>query len=319
MKKSFVYSQNGFSLLEVIVVVVIMATLTVLASRSLQQAIANKIKIQNTSDDMSRVRDSLKVIQGDLQKAFHYRDLDQEFLEMVKKKKLVLQSTTTTIPSRGGNPSGFTPPPQTPTIPNPNGQAAQPTYQCDPNGNDPLCAKNPNKKDPTTYFKGTSDEMSFATMNTARISVEQAQANFVEVGYTLEPCKSLGSAAPQGKCLTRRESALVDSDVTKGGEPVVLLDNVSEFKLRYIARGKQDWVNDWDSKQGEGGSKGKFPEAVEVSLTTQKGEGDQKKTISMQIVVAIRFPNNPEQKNASGTADTSGLDDLSSALEDLGE
>lgn len=308
-------SEKGFSLLEVIVVVVIMATLTVLASQSLQQAIANKLKIQTTSDDMGRVRDSLKIIQGDLQRAFHYRDLDQEFLDLVKQKKMSLQSTTTTTVQNQFNQNQFNP--TQPAIPNQAGGQQNNPYTCNPNGNDPLCAKNPNRKDPRTDFIGTAEEMNFVTMNTARISAEQTQANFVEVRYRLESCKNIGGKTPQGKCLVREESTLVDSDITKGGQPTVLLENVSEFKLRYIAKGKQDWVSTWDSKQGQGGSKDKFPEAVEVSLTTEKGEGDRKKKISMQTVVGIRFPNNPDSKNDPNQR--SDFDDISDALEDLSQ
>ncbi len=81
----------------------------------------------------------------------------------------------------------------------------------------------------------------------------------------------------------------------KGGEEMVLLDHVSEFKLRYLGKGKQDWVSTWKTTAtgGDAVTTGNFPLAVEISLTYERelASGKEKK-YSMQIVVPIRFPNN---------------------------
>jgi hypothetical protein len=127
-------------------------------------------------------------------------------------------------------------------------------------------------------------------------------ADFVEVGYHLKTCKSLHEEKSGGsQCLWRRSSPYVDLDVTKGGDEVVLLENLTEFKLRYIGKGKQDWVTDWKTDEsGDGATKGKFPTAVEVSVTIEKDEGKGKKKYSMQLVIPVHFPNNPEETSNNG-------------------
>jgi hypothetical protein len=130
------------------------------------------------------------------------------------------------------------------------------------------------------------------------------QADFIEVGYSLKSCKSLTGEQASSQCLWRRTTSWVDEDVTKGGDEVVLLENISEFKLRYIGKGKDDWVGDWRTDNGgDAATKGHFPTAVEISMTAQRKDpktGKDRK-YSMQIVAQIRFPNN-EETNANSNA-----------------
>lgn len=262
-------SNQGFTLIEVLIVVAILATLTLLSGQSIQQALRSKVKIQAQIDEVSQVRDALKIIERDINLAYHYRDFETEMNKLVQAKGG--GPTTTTLPG-------------TPPIP--------------PDPNDPFNKPKPNRVDPTTNFVGKSDSLYFITMNTSRISSENVQADFVKVGYYLENCRKPGSDAPSTQCLIRRESILAEGDVTKGGNPVVLLNGIKEFALRYLGEGKQDWVEDWSTVQNDGATKNRFPEAVEISLSIEK--------ISMQIVVPIRFPNNEQRNQNTGTLPQGG-------------
>ena len=83
---------------------------------------------------------------------------------------------------------------------------------------------------------------------------------------------------------------------------MVLLENISEFKLRYIGKEKEDWVSTWQTDEGgDTATKGKFPTAVEISMTIKRETGKKKKEYSMQVVSQIRFPNNEEAKNANSS------------------
>ena len=84
--------------------------------------------------------------------------------------------------------------------------------------------------------------MNFVTMNNGRTNTASVQADFIEVGYSLKDCKNL-STQKTSRCLHRRVQSVLDDDVTTGGNEIVMLENVSEFKLRYIGANKQDWVN----------------------------------------------------------------------------
>lgn len=267
-------NSRGFTLLEVMIVLTILATLTVLSSQNIQQAIRTKMKIQEQLDDNSQVRDSLKIIERDINLAFHYRDIEKEMRTLIKKKRDEQKkgATTTTQPGFPGAP----PPP--PSLPDPN---------------DPLSKEPQNRADPTTQFIGKESELTFPTLNSGRISESQTQADFIAVGYSIKPCRKPGSNSVGDKdCLIRRVLQVVEGDITKNGEDIVLLEDVSEFKLRYFGKGKADWISQWDSVAGDPTVKNKFPDAVEVSLTVEKVKDSKKKKISMQLVIPIRFPNN---------------------------
>jgi prepilin-type N-terminal cleavage/methylation domain-containing protein len=260
--------QKGFTLLETLLTVSILAVMSILAAQTISRSMKAKVKLQDQIDDLSHVRDALRLIERDLALAYHHRDFEQEILDALKKSQQTTQ----------------TPPPGSPPIYQPPAVAEKP-------------AEAP-RQDPTTQFVSSNEEMNFVTMNNSRIQANLRQADFQEVGYSLKDCRDKSS----GKCLWRRTSPVVDNDVTRGGTELVLLEHVAELKFRYIGKGKQDWVTEWRSDNGgDSVTKGNYPAAVEVSLTYKKGEGDAVKEYKMQIVAPIHFPNNKEEDTSSGT------------------
>ncbi|MBK9322752.1 MAG: prepilin-type N-terminal cleavage/methylation domain-containing protein [Bdellovibrionaceae bacterium] len=260
--------QKGFTLIEVLITVAILGMMTILATQSIQQAIKSKVKIQDQIDDVSRMRDALRLIESDVNQAFHYRDVEKEISDLLKKKSAPANQQ---LP----NQDAFTPPPEAPRV------------------------------DPTTHFMGSNERMDFVTMNNARMVRNMKQADFIEIGYSSKSCKSLTGEMGSSQCLWRRSTTWVDEDVTKGGDEVVLLENVSEFKLRFIGKGKDDWVTDWRSDTGgDAVTRNNFPSAVEVSLTVERKDPKTSKIkkYSMQIVAQIRFPNNEEAKDANANS-----------------
>lgn len=265
--------QSGFTFLELIIVLAIMSVLVIASNQGIQNGLRAKLKLQDQLDDMSRVRDALRVMERDINLAYHYLDLETEFKKVVQEKSKPTQPTTPP------------PPPGASTIP--------PSLQN-------WLKQDPDRKDPTTHFIGSAEELYFVTMNASRISSDVPQADFIKVGYYLSSCsKPKGSKEEiSGKCLMRRSGNLVEGDITKGGAATILLENVAEFSFRYIGKGKQDWVSDWNTKTGDGATKGNFPYAVEINVLYKKGKEKKQKKISMQLVAPLHFPNNPEQKAA---------------------
>lgn len=283
-------SNLGFSLLEVLIALGILGTLSILVATSIQRGVRNKSNIQAQLDDLSQIRSALKVMETDINQAFHYRDFEKEFLEEVKK---VGTPGTTTPPA--GTPGAGTPAAGTPGagVPAAGTNPQQPTTD--------LGSTTPREVpriSPVTHFVGENEKLNFVTKNVQRTAADSRIADFQEVGYVLKECDSFTGEGRAGSCIWRRSSPYVDSDVERGGEEMVLLDNVSEFKLRYFGKGKQDWVTQWKSTQaGDAVTTGNFPQGVEISLTYERiVENKKPKKYSMQIVVPLRFPNNPEKK-----------------------
>lgn len=262
----------GFTLIEVLIALAILSTISILVARTISQGVKAKAKIQEQIDSVSRLRDAIRVIEKDVNQAFHYRDIEREINALIKKKKVT---------------------PGVPVAPEP-----------------PVAAPEATRVDPETHFIGLDSQMDFVTMNTGQVFQDNTQADFIEVGYRLSDCRSIKGGKSSGKCLWRRVSSLVDTDVTKGGKEVVLLDNVQEFKLAYFGKGKQDWNSTWKSDiGGDAVTKGAFPELVEVSLAIQDEEnGSKKKKYSMRFVIPVHFPNNPteeDKKNATSSSPVS--------------
>lgn len=278
MRHPLTGNRRGFTMIELMITITILATLTMLTAQAITQAIKAKAKLQDQIDDVSRMRDAVRLIERDINLAYHYRDLEKEMQDLLKKRSQ---------PNQNQNPAV----PVDPLLQQQ--QAQQQALQ----EQQEAAARQVPRRDPQTHFVGAGDNVNFVTMNNARTVQNARQADFVEVGYALKDCRSLrGSQPGTSKCLWRRSTPYVDGDVTKGGDEVVLLENVSEFKLRYIGKGRQDWGSDWRTDaQGDGVTKGKFPQAVEVSLTVEKKEAGRSKKYSTQVIVPIHFPNNPEE------------------------
>lgn len=299
--------RSGFSLLELMIAITIMATLTLFSSSSIQQAIKSRLKIQEQIDETSRVRDAIRLIERDVQLAFHYVDLELEFNQSIRKYGTTNNQNNNANNNGQAQAQGQQPGGQT----QPNGQNPNQQQQTDAFSQIKDISQDPSRISPVTDFIGEENELNFPTLNSGQLAEGQKQAEYVEVGYKLASCRRPGAEGPSVSCLVRRMSPYVDSDVKKGGKETVLLDGVTEFKLRYIGAGKQDWVKTWKTKEGDAVTNKKFPEMVEISLTVDKSEKDKKKKISMQIVVPIRFPNNYEppktdSANANGANGANG-------------
>ncbi|UYL08454.1 GspJ family type II secretion system protein [Bdellovibrio sp. SKB1291214] len=280
-------SRRGFTLLEVMITIGILGTMTVLVAQAIQQSIKMKTKVTTQMDDVSHMRDAVRLIQKDINLAYHYRDVEKELSELLAKK------SATTAQQQPVTPPGFQDPLQ---------QQQQSAW------NQQLQKREVPRKDPETHFVGTGEGINFVTMNNARTVRNTQQADFVEVGYELKECRSLSENGGTSKCIWRRTSPWVDLDVTKGGSEVVLLENVSEFKFRYMGKGKQDWVSTWRSDSGgDGASKGKFPQAVELSITVTKKDSGKDRKYSMQVIVPIHFPNNPDDTSTGQATQAPGF------------
>lgn len=290
-------SPSGFTLIETIITLTILAFLTMMAAQTIQQAFRAQVKIQTQIDQVSHVKDTLRLIEKDINLAYHYIDLQKDIAEELNK----MQKKPNNNP---GSPLNAPP-----MVPQPPGTT--------PSTNNPYL-KTENRIDPTTHFIGKEEEVHFVTLNTVRLIKDSPQANFGEVSYFLNSCKNrVDKKFESGKCLFRRTSPLVDKDPTKGGSSTQLLPDITEFRLRYYSKIQKDWRKDWNSKDegGDTNTKGRYPEAVEINLTVETQPKDpkkeKKKKVSIQMVIPVHFPNNIE---APPQANTNPLDPFGNPL-----
>lgn len=274
-------SQKGFTLLEVILAITILSTMTLISTLAITRALKARTKIQAEVDDISALRDSMRIIKADINQAFHHRDFENEILQL---------ATAQNTPGAGGITPGVS-----------NNQNAPPQQGTTTTVSAPR--RQTKREDPTTHFYGNDTSMNFVTLNSGRMSSAVVQADFIEVGYALKSCNNL-TTGKASQCLYRRTQNIIDADVKTGGNETVMLENVTEFKLRYIADTKQDWVSTWDSaaNSSDAGTRGRYPETIEVSLSTERSFEGKPRTYSMQFVVPIHFPNNPPSTGSGANA-----------------
>src|SRR6185437_10499431 len=76
-----------FTLIEVMIAMVLMAFLTIFTARSIHNALHSKARIEHDLDKYSTLRDALKVMERDINNAFHYQDFNAQLFNMALKAR----------------------------------------------------------------------------------------------------------------------------------------------------------------------------------------------------------------------------------------
>lgn len=276
--------KSGFTLLELIIAITIMAFLSLFTSQTISRAIHTKEKVQKTIDKYSTLRDALRVIERDINLAYNYQDFNAKLFNLSLKERAARAQSSATPAATPANPANPATPPTPPTTPaNPNTPAFKEHFEQKKEFN--YCA-----------FVGSKDAMDFTSLANVRMTENQQISQQAEIGYHLKSCRRRTQQSGSTTCLWRRVAPVIDDDPIKGGEETVLLENVTKFELRYLGPGKQDeWIDTWiTTERGDALTKGKFPYAVEVTIEVQDKSNDSKdKPLRMTTVAALRNPNNP--------------------------
>jgi len=274
-------AENGFTLIEVIVALVILAGLSILTAQAIRSGVENRDQVSGELSREAKVSDALNIIRNDVSLAFHHRDITIRMLnELMKTPAPVMDANGNLIP----------PPP------------------CKDEAGNVIACPTPRPTPPlVTDFQGDATSMHFTSLANIRVIKDAKESSQAKIGYFLKTCKSISPKTSQpvsSNCLVRSVAPWFDEDVTKGGTETVLLENVLEFTLRYMAVGSDDLLESWKSKEGSDKlTKDKFPFAVEVTISAQDKNDPKDKRVTTSALIPIRFPNNPP---ASPTPDAAG-------------
>jgi prepilin-type N-terminal cleavage/methylation domain-containing protein len=273
---------RGFTLIEVLVAVGILAVLSFYTAQSIQKAVQSKVKVQGDIERISTLRDAMKIIEKDIETAFNYRDPNIELYNKAGKAREARSkqpAKPSPNPNDQGKPEAATPaPPDAPT--NPTGEKA------------PFQER---KQVILTQWLGEADNFHFTSLNNMRSQKDSPISDQMEVGYFLKTCRNRVNSSLTSQCLIRRTSSIVDDDVSVGGDEIALLENVIRFEVRYMGYQEgAEWQSTWKSDaNGDSVTKDHFPLAVEVTLEVKDGPEAKAKKTAMTIVAEIRNPNNP--------------------------
>jgi len=298
-------SRGGFTLLEILVAMAILAFVSIFTAQSIQTALKNRAKIQGEIDEVSALRDALKIMENDINHAFNHKDINISLYNETAKawNKKIEEAKAK---AQGGAPKQ----PQ-PDAPKHGDPTSNPTTDPLPPGADPYANLEPMRLRTEvilTHFVGTPEKLDFTSLSNVRISSEERTSDQAEIGYSLKSCRSRSDREKSSQCLIRRVSTLIDDNIEEGGEETPLLENVTKLEFRYLGFvSPTEWVKDWYSNErGDERTRNAFPYAVEVTIEVQDKNSEKKsKPLRMTLVAAIRNPNNP-QKKEEGAADATG-------------
>jgi len=279
VKTLSIKSNHGFTLIEVVIAVSIMAFISIFTAQTIQTAIKQKRRITVKIAQNSKVRDVLFIMQQDIQKAFNYYDHPTDLYNLAhqereKRKEAARRKAQAPnapavpgAPSPSPQPPGFSPPKKPPFKPRPRVEVTQ--------------------------FLGEKHELNFTTLSHARSRFKRNQSDQAEVGYFIKSCKEQGNPEKSSKCVWRRTSPIIDKNIKKGGSEVVLIEDVEELSFRYTGPEKKGkWQDSWLSdKKEDSDIYHKFPSAVEIKLKV-KANHKKGKPLEMTFIAAVRFPNN---------------------------
>ncbi len=123
-----------------------------------------------------------------------------------------------------------------------------------------------------TFFKATDrdpiDEVHFVTRAHEKRYSQSKESDLAEISYVSESDRTGGAFAT----LIHREDTTIDDEFDRGGIVLPLAHNVRKLNLRYYDNIKEEWLDEWDSEDGE--QMNKAPRAVEIILELEDAKGN---------------------------------------------
>ncbi len=280
---------SGFTLIEVMIAMAILAVLSILTAQTMRAGIQDRDTVSAEISRESKVADALRIIRNDINSAYHYRDIYVTIMNNAAKPdpKPTPANGQPQIDPTSGQPI----PPQTeannqPVVPGSAEAAATPR---------PTPAV-------TTGFVGDSESIYFSSLSNVRTVQDEQTSDQAKIGYFVKSCQAhTGTKTGPAKCLYRAVSPFLDENIDRPGQETVLLEHVEQFKLRYLGPGHDDleYVDSWKTgKNGDATTKDNFPYAVEVTLATDNKDDKKSQKVVASALIPIRFPNNPPAKKA---------------------
>jgi prepilin-type N-terminal cleavage/methylation domain-containing protein len=278
-------SSAGFTLLEMMIAMTILAALTVLTSTSIRSAVQSQNKFEAQIEQDSQVREALRVMEKDIGLAFHHRDIYTAMINEI---------------NSAANKTG---PGVTPTPGNAINQTAPPLF----GGTNPQATPKP-KTAPKelTAFIGDEKTLYFTSLSNVRVQRDEQASDQAKIGYFLKNCKSLDNRGKSStsNCLWRRVSPTLDDQIELADPNAVesvIIENVVDFKLKYFGPDHDEWQNSWKTTDSDAAMKDHFPYAVEIYIKVQNKNNPKSKVVEMRMIAGIHFPNNEVKKDPASS------------------
>ncbi len=297
LKKSKKQHSSGFTLLELLISVGLLAIMGLITAQTLKNTNRRSAKITSGLDGVNALRSAFKLIERDIAAGFNHRDINIFLYNQAQTERVARYDDRQKEYVEKKNKEGA----------NPQLNLASLTEEQRKEMEKSIGPKPQNKPIKTervvTHFKGEKDSLFFTSSSGTRLRESERISELIEVGYIIKDCRSRKNKKLRTKCLWRSVSHNLDGVLEEGESQTVLLENIKEFEISYLTFNSEDpeWVETWDSENVADIIMGnKFPSAVslDLSISTQVDKsGKSNKSERLFGVFPIRFPNNDPFKN----------------------
>ncbi|MCP4599952.1 MAG: prepilin-type N-terminal cleavage/methylation domain-containing protein [Proteobacteria bacterium] len=132
--------------------------------------------------------------------------------------------------------------------------------------------------------QGDDDRIDFIAFTHQRRYLDVDESDQCEVGYFLADDPEISGQ----KNLIRRESPILDLEPLEGGQYLILIEDVTEFDLKYFDMPMNEWQEEWNTTEATGNID-TLPEQVQIRLVVNDRRGKEV-VYGTQIPIPMRTP-----------------------------
>ena len=141
--------------------------------------------------------------------------------------------------------------------------------------------------DRPTNFIGERDRLTFTTFAHQRLYADAKESDQMVVEYSV---KASPDRAAKGRSdLVRREKAVLEERMDRGGTEDSLFEGATKVEFEYWNSERQQWESDWDTRRKE--RKSVLPPRVRISLYAKDEAGKEVRfTTQTRILLNTELP-----------------------------
>ena len=141
--------------------------------------------------------------------------------------------------------------------------------------------------DRPTNFIGERDKLLFTSMAHQRLYADAKESDQMVVEYSVK--RSPDPKARDRMDLVRREKALLEEKMDRGGTEDSLYEGAKKIEFQYWNSDKKEWVDQWDTRRPE--QKSILPTRVKITLfTTDENGKEVRYSTQTRIMLNTEFP-----------------------------